>query len=60
MLNSNDVFVLKSPKGLHTWRGIGATDVEMEASKHVVAFLGGAPSLVQEGKEPGNVCLYSA
>uniref|UniRef100_A0A674NW28 Scinderin like b n=1 Tax=Takifugu rubripes TaxID=31033 RepID=A0A674NW28_TAKRU len=53
-LNSNDVFVLKSPKVLYIWRGTGATDEEMEASKHVVGFLGGTPSQVQEGKEPAD------
>lgn len=52
-LNTNDVFVLKTPSGLFVWRGVGASDKEMEAAKHVVAFLGGSPSNVSEGKEPG-------
>lgn len=52
-LNSNDVFVLKSPKALFVWRGVGASDEEMGASKHVVGFLGGSPTQVFEGKEPG-------
>lgn len=59
-LNSNDVFVLKTPKALFIWRGAGATDQEMEASKHVAGFLGGNPSLVAEGKEPGEFHFYSA
>lgn len=52
-LNTNDVFVLKSPKALSVWRGVGASDEEMAASKHLVAFLGGSPNQVSEGKEPG-------
>ncbi|MEQ2206576.1 hypothetical protein XENOCAPTIV_000145, partial [Xenoophorus captivus] len=52
-LNTNDVFVLKSPKGLFVWRGVGASEEEMKAAKHVVDFLGGSPNNVSEGKEPG-------
>uniref|UniRef100_A0A3Q2DR80 Scinderin like b n=1 Tax=Cyprinodon variegatus TaxID=28743 RepID=A0A3Q2DR80_CYPVA len=52
-LNTNDVFVLKSPKGLFVWRGVGASEEEMNAAKHVVGFLGGSPNNVSEGKEPG-------
>lgn len=52
-LNSNDVFVLKVPSALFVWRGAGATDEELGASKHVAGFLGGTPTQVQEGKEPG-------
>lgn len=52
-LNTNDVFVLKSSNALFVWRGVGASDEEMEAAKHVVNFLGGSPSQVSEGKEPG-------
>ncbi|MEQ2161147.1 hypothetical protein GOODEAATRI_006818 [Goodea atripinnis] len=52
-LNTNDVFVLKSPKGLFVWRGVGASEEEMKAAKHVVHFLGGSPNNVSEGKEPG-------
>lgn len=52
-LNTNDVFVLKSPKALFVWRGVGASDEEMAASKHVVGFLGGSATQVSEGKEPG-------
>lgn len=53
-LNTNDVFVLKSPSALFVWRGLGASDVEVEAAKHVVGFLGGNPSQVSEGKEPAD------
>ncbi|XP_059200068.1 scinderin like b isoform X1 [Centropristis striata] len=53
-LNTNDVFVLKSPSALFVWRGVGASDEEMEAAKHVVGFLGGNPSSVSEGKEPAD------
>uniref|UniRef100_A0A669CVN4 Scinderin like b n=1 Tax=Oreochromis niloticus TaxID=8128 RepID=A0A669CVN4_ORENI len=53
-LNTNDVFVLKTSSGLFVWRGVGASDKEMEAAKHVVAFLGGSPSNVSEGKEPAD------
>lgn len=56
-LNTNDVFVLKSPNVLFVWRGVGASDEEMEAAKHVVGFLGGSVSQVSEGKEPGEFPL---
>lgn len=52
-LNTNDVFVLKSPKALFVWRGVGASDEEMAATKPVAGFLGGSPAQVSEGKEPG-------
>lgn len=51
-LNTNDAFVLKSPGGLFVWKGVGASDEEMAAAKHVVAFLGGSPNSVTEGREP--------
>uniref|UniRef100_A0AAQ5ZSS7 Gelsolin-like domain-containing protein n=1 Tax=Amphiprion ocellaris TaxID=80972 RepID=A0AAQ5ZSS7_AMPOC len=53
-LNTNDVFVLKSPKALYVWRGVGASDEEMTAAKHVVGFLGGTVTQVSEGKEPAD------
>lgn len=56
-LNTNDVFVLKSPNALFVWRGIGASDEEVEAAKHVVGFLGGSPSQISESKEPGEFPL---
>ncbi|XP_060723273.1 scinderin like b [Tachysurus vachellii] len=51
-LNSNDVFVLKSPDSLYVWRGVGASDEEVTGAKFVVSFLGGKPIDVAEGKEP--------
>uniref|UniRef100_A0A8C3A5C8 Scinderin like b n=1 Tax=Cyclopterus lumpus TaxID=8103 RepID=A0A8C3A5C8_CYCLU len=53
-LNTNDVFVLKSPNALYVWRGVGASDEEMEAAKYVVDFLGGSAKHVSEGSEPGD------
>ena len=52
-LNTNDVFVLKSSNALSVWRGMGASDGEMEAAKHVVGFFGGSAIQVSECKEPG-------
>lgn len=52
-LNTNDVFVLKTPSGLFVWHGVGASSEEVEAAKHVVGFFGGSPTKVSEGKEPG-------
>ncbi|XP_061538819.1 gelsolin-like [Phycodurus eques] len=52
-LNSNDIFVLKWPKGIFVWKGRGATPEEMAAAKHVTGILGGgAPAEVAETKEP--------
>ncbi|XP_047662468.1 scinderin like b [Tachysurus fulvidraco] len=51
-LNSNDVFVLKSPDSLFVWRGVGASDEEVTGAKFVLSFLGGKPIDVAEGKEP--------
>lgn len=56
-LNTNDVFVLKSPNALFVWRGVGASDEEMEAAKHVVGFLGGSATHLSEGKESGGCPL---
>ncbi|KAM4552407.1 scinderin like b [Odontesthes bonariensis] len=53
-LNTNDVFVLKSSNALSVWRGMGASDGEMEAAKHVVGFFGGSASQVSEHKEPAD------
>ncbi|KAK3575278.1 hypothetical protein QTP86_023396, partial [Hemibagrus guttatus] len=51
-LNSNDVFVLKTPDSIFLWKGVGATDEEVDAAKHVCSFLGGSSTAVAEGKEP--------
>lgn len=42
---------------MFVWRGVGASDEEMEASKHVVSFLGGSVTNVSEGKEQGEYVL---
>lgn len=52
-LNTNDVFVLKTPDSLFLWKGVGSTEEEMTAAKHVASFLGGKVTDVLEGKEPG-------
>ncbi|XP_071782366.1 scinderin like a [Centroberyx gerrardi] len=51
-LNTNDVFVLKSPNSLFLWRGVGGTEEEMVAAKYVASLLGGNPTEVAESKEP--------
>lgn len=53
-LNSNDVFVLKTPDSVFLWKGVGATDGEVNAAKHICSFLGGSITEVAEGKEPGD------
>ncbi|XP_070764333.1 scinderin like a [Enoplosus armatus] len=51
-LNTNDVFVLKSPESLFLWKGKGATPEEMAAAKYVAGLLGGTATVVEETKEP--------
>ncbi|XP_075997623.1 scinderin like a [Genypterus blacodes] len=51
-LNTNDVFVLKTPDSLFQWKGKGATDEEIEAAKYVASLLGGTVTAVDESKEP--------
>ncbi|XP_060775704.1 scinderin like a [Neoarius graeffei] len=51
-LNTNDVFVLKTPESIFLWIGAGATDEEMSAAKYVCSTLGGSATEVTEGKEP--------
>nr|XP_040040186.1 scinderin like a [Gasterosteus aculeatus aculeatus]XP_040040187.1 scinderin like a [Gasterosteus aculeatus aculeatus] len=51
-LNTNDVFVLKSPSSLFTWVGKGATPEEKVAAQYVAGLLGGAATEVEESKEP--------
>ncbi|KAI5109285.1 scinderin like a [Silurus meridionalis] len=51
-LNTNDVFVLKTPNSMFLWRGTGATDEELSSAKYVCSFLGGSATEVTEGKEP--------
>lgn len=52
-LNTNDVFVLKTPNSLMQWKGKGAAPEEMAAAKYVATLLGGAATEVEETKEPG-------
>lgn len=58
-LNTNDVFVLKSPDSMFLWKGVGATEVELVAAKYVCSFLGGSATEVAEGKEPGDHSIKS-
>ncbi|KAM3876568.1 scinderin like a [Diretmus argenteus] len=51
-LNTNDVFVLKSPDALFVWRGVGASEEEMAPAKYVASLLGGNVTQVAESKEP--------
>uniref|UniRef100_A0A8C2F6X5 Scinderin like b n=1 Tax=Cyprinus carpio TaxID=7962 RepID=A0A8C2F6X5_CYPCA len=51
-LNTNDIFVLKSPDCVFVWKGAGASEEEMVAAKYVVSVLGGQSTDVAEGKEP--------
>ncbi|XP_068196521.1 scinderin like b [Antennarius striatus] len=53
-LNTNDVFVLKTPGALYVWRGKGASEEEMMAAKHVESYLGAKASQVSEGNEPSD------
>ncbi|KAM9831306.1 scinderin like a [Neosynchiropus ocellatus] len=50
-LNTNDVFVLKSPEVNVLWKGKGSKPEEMSAAKHVAAILGGNFCEIPEGKE---------
>ncbi|KAM4628974.1 scinderin like a [Polymixia lowei] len=56
-LNTNDVFVLKSPASMFLWRGVGGTDEELSAAKYVTKLLGGTATEVAEGKEPDGFWL---
>lgn len=51
-LNTNDVFVLKSPNSLFLWKGQGAAGEEMSAAKYVASLLGGSANEIAETKEP--------
>ncbi|KAL1022650.1 hypothetical protein UPYG_G00030520 [Umbra pygmaea] len=51
-LNTNDVFVVKSPDSFFLWRGVGATDEERSAAQYLTSFLGGSVTEISEGKEP--------
>ncbi|CAG5861638.1 unnamed protein product [Menidia menidia] len=51
-LNTNDVFVLKTPNALFLWKGKGASPDEISAAKYVASWLGGTTTEVDETKEP--------
>lgn len=52
-LNTNDVFVLKSPNSLFLWKGKGSNAEEIAAAKYVASLLGETATEVEETKEPG-------
>lgn len=52
-LNTNDVFVLKSPDSMWLWKGLGAREEELAAANYVASFLDGGPTEVVEKEEPG-------
>lgn len=52
-LNTNDVFVLKTPDCLFLWKGKGASSDEMAAANYVASLLGGTATGVEETQEPG-------
>uniref|UniRef100_UPI00358EE5F5 scinderin-like n=1 Tax=Myxine glutinosa TaxID=7769 RepID=UPI00358EE5F5 len=51
-LNSNDVFVLKTPAKTFVWKGKGANSGEVEAATYVASVLGGVKADFSEGAEP--------
>ncbi|XP_072295610.1 scinderin like a [Eucyclogobius newberryi] len=51
-LNTNDAFVLKTPNAAYLWKGVGATEEEMEAAKYMDSLLGGDATEVMEKEEP--------
>ncbi|KAM9383800.1 scinderin-like [Pholidichthys leucotaenia] len=51
-LNTNDMFVLKTPDDLFIWKGKGASSEEMEVANYVAELLGGAGTEVEEEQEP--------
>ncbi|XP_075879660.1 scinderin like a [Nelusetta ayraudi] len=51
-LNTNDVFLLKSPQSCFLWKGKGMTDEEVAAAKVVSQLMGGVTKEVEETSEP--------
>ncbi|XP_051893060.1 gelsolin-like [Pristis pectinata] len=51
-LNSNDVFVLKTPGSSFVWVGQGASDTEKQGAQQLLDILGVGASEVAEGSEP--------
>lgn len=58
-LNTNDVFVLKSPDSLFLWKGKGSSPEELAAAKYVAGLLGGTATEVEETNEPGETSKLS-
>ncbi|XP_054853422.1 gelsolin isoform X1 [Eublepharis macularius] len=53
-LNSNDVFVLKTPSAAYLWVGQGASDAEKSGAQELLKVLGVSGTQVTEGQEPAN------
>lgn len=53
-LNSNDVFVLKTPSATYLWVGQGASDAEKSGAQELLKVLGASATQVAEGREPGS------
>ncbi|XP_044295863.1 gelsolin isoform X1 [Varanus komodoensis] len=51
-LNSNDVFVLKTPSTAYLWVGQGASDSEKSGAQELLKVLGARATQVAEGREP--------
>ncbi|XP_059494284.1 gelsolin a [Stegostoma tigrinum] len=51
-LNSNDVFVLKTPESSFVWVGHGASDTEKQGAQQLLDILGVSASEITEGSEP--------
>lgn len=51
-LNSNDVFVLKTPGSSLVWVGQGASDAEKQGAQKLLGILGVSASEIAEGSEP--------
>ncbi|XP_015271373.1 PREDICTED: gelsolin isoform X2 [Gekko japonicus] len=51
-LNSNDVFVLKTPSTTYLWVGQGASDAEKSGAQELLKVLGVRATQTAEGREP--------
>ncbi|EMP34604.1 Gelsolin [Chelonia mydas] len=51
-LNSNDVFVLKTPSAAYLWVGQAASDTEISGAQELLKILGARPVQIAEGSEP--------
>ncbi|XP_072287406.1 gelsolin isoform X1 [Pyxicephalus adspersus] len=51
-LNSNDVFVLKTPSAAFLWVGQGASEPEKQGAKELLNVLGVSGTQIAEGSEP--------